>query len=78
MRTRWKTINCTELNDEAELEFETGALRVIHTPGHTPGSCSFLREADRTLIAGDCVLKRMTPNPVFRRIQSILQDDFRP
>jgi glyoxylase-like metal-dependent hydrolase (beta-lactamase superfamily II) len=55
---------CTALNDEAELEFETGALRVIHTPGHTPGSCSFLREADRTLIAGDCVLKRVTPNPV--------------
>src|SRR5437764_976986 len=40
------------------------ALRVIHTPGHTPGSCSFLREADRTVIAGDCVLKRITPNPV--------------
>jgi glyoxylase-like metal-dependent hydrolase (beta-lactamase superfamily II) len=39
-------------------------LRVVHTPGHTPGSCSFLREADRTIIAGDCVLKRVTPNPV--------------
>jgi glyoxylase-like metal-dependent hydrolase (beta-lactamase superfamily II) len=56
--------HCTPLNDEDELEFETGALRVIHTPGHTPGSCSFLREADRTVIAGDCVLKRVTPNPV--------------
>jgi glyoxylase-like metal-dependent hydrolase (beta-lactamase superfamily II) len=54
----------SELKDEAELEFATGSLRVIHTPGHTPGSCSFLREADRTLIAGDCVLKRITPNPV--------------
>jgi len=53
-----------ELTDDAELEFENGALRVVHTPGHTPGSCSFLREADRTLIAGDCVLKRVTPNPV--------------
>ena len=53
-----------EIVDEEELEFETGALRVIHTPGHTPGSCSFLREADRTVIAGDCVLKRITPNPV--------------
>src|ERR1044071_249695 len=53
-----------ELKDEMELEFATGSLRVIHTPGHTPGSCSFLREADRTLIAGDCVLKRITPNPV--------------
>src|SRR5690242_11297982 len=56
--------HCTPLADEDEFEFETGALRVIHTPGHTPGSCSFLREADRTIIAGDCVLKRITPNPV--------------
>ncbi|HEX8162029.1 MAG TPA: MBL fold metallo-hydrolase [Pyrinomonadaceae bacterium] len=53
-----------ELRDEAELEFATGALRVVHTPGHTPGSCSFVREADRTILAGDCVLKRVTPNPV--------------
>src|SRR3989440_4288776 len=53
-----------ELTDEAELEFESGTLQVIHTPGHTPGSCSFIRHADRTLIAGDCVLKRITPNPI--------------
>ena len=53
-----------ELKDEGELGFAGGALRVVHTPGHTPGSCSFLREADRTIIAGDCVLKRVTPNPV--------------
>lgn len=53
-----------ELLDEQELEFETGALRIVHTPGHTPGSCSFVREADRTVIAGDCVLKRITPNPI--------------
>jgi glyoxylase-like metal-dependent hydrolase (beta-lactamase superfamily II) len=56
--------HCTELIDGNELEFDAGSLRVIHTPGHTPGSCSFLREADRTVIAGDCVLKRITPNPV--------------
>lgn len=54
----------TELQDNAELEFANGSLRVVHTPGHTPGSCSFLREADRTVFAGDCVLKRITPNPV--------------
>lgn len=53
-----------ELVDEEELRFERGTLRVVHTPGHTPGSCSFIREADRTIIAGDCVLKRITPNPV--------------
>jgi glyoxylase-like metal-dependent hydrolase (beta-lactamase superfamily II) len=50
--------------DDSELEFESGSLRIVHTPGHTPGSCSFVREADRTVIAGDCVLKRITPNPV--------------
>jgi glyoxylase-like metal-dependent hydrolase (beta-lactamase superfamily II) len=54
----------SSLNDDAELEFTSGSLRVVHTPGHTPGSCSFIREADRTVIAGDCVLKRITPNPV--------------
>ena len=52
------------LSDEMELEFESGSLRVLHTPGHTPGSCSFVREADRTIICGDCVLKRITPNPI--------------
>ena len=54
----------SELRDEEELLFSNGALRVVHTPGHTPGSCSFVREADRTVIAGDCVLKRVTPNPI--------------
>lgn len=53
-----------ELKDEMEIEFAGGVLKVLHTPGHTPGSCSFLREANRTIIAGDCVLKRFTPNPI--------------
>ena len=52
------------LYDEMELEFDGGNLRVLHTPGHTPGSCTFVREANRTLICGDCVLKRITPNPI--------------
>ncbi|MEP6900872.1 MAG: MBL fold metallo-hydrolase [Actinomycetota bacterium] len=54
----------SELRDEMELEFASGTLKVLHTPGHTPGSCSFIREANRTLIVGDCVLKRITPNPI--------------
>lgn len=52
------------LDDNDDLEFESGAIKVLHTPGHTPGSCSFVREANRTLICGDCVLKRITPNPI--------------
>lgn len=54
----------SELRDEAEIEFASGVLKVLHTPGHTPGSCCLLREADRTLIAGDTILKRITPNPI--------------
>ncbi len=54
----------SDLQDEAELEFSNGVLKILHTPGHTPGSCSFVREANRTLICGDCVLKRITPNPI--------------
>jgi glyoxylase-like metal-dependent hydrolase (beta-lactamase superfamily II) len=52
------------LADEQEIEFERGSLKVIHTPGHTPGSCSFVRESNRTIVCGDCVLKRITPNPI--------------
>lgn len=54
----------SELRDETELEFENGSIKVLHTPGHTPGSCSFIRESTRTLYCGDCVLKRITPNPI--------------
>ncbi|CAN5420346.1 MBL fold metallo-hydrolase [soil metagenome] len=54
----------SELRDAMELEFSSGTLKVLHTPGHTPGSCSFVREANRTIIVGDCVLKRITPNPI--------------
>lgn len=50
--------------DEQEFVFASGALRVIHTPGHTPGSACLLREANRLLLAGDTILKNITPNPV--------------
>lgn len=50
--------------DEQEFVFTTGSLRVVHTPGHTPGSCCLLREANRLLLTGDTVLKSITPNPV--------------
>jgi glyoxylase-like metal-dependent hydrolase (beta-lactamase superfamily II) len=50
--------------DDQEFVFASGALRVVHTPGHTPGSCCLLRESNRLLIAGDTVLKNITPNPM--------------
>lgn len=50
--------------DEQEFVFASGSLRVIHTPGHTPGSCSLLRESNRLMLTGDTILKNITPNPV--------------
>ena len=32
-----------------------GGLRVVHTPGHSPGHVSFLHEPSRTLITGDAM-----------------------
>lgn len=32
-----------------------GGLRVVHTPGHTPGHVSFLHESSGTLITGDAL-----------------------
>lgn len=44
---------------------EIGGLRVIETPGHTPGHLSFWGEDDRVLILGDVLFHR---NPVtFRK-----------
>lgn len=50
--------------DEQEFVFASGALRAIHTPGHTPGSSCLLRESNRLLLTGDTILKTITPNPV--------------
>lgn len=50
--------------DDEEFIFQSGSLRVVHTPGHTPGSCSLFRESNRLLLSGDTVLKNITPNPV--------------
>src|SRR5262249_54912421 len=53
--------------DEQEFAFASGALRVVHTPGHTPGSSCLLRESNRLMLAGDTILKNITPNPVLNR-----------
>lgn len=42
-----------EINDRDEIKFGNTVLKVIHTPGHTPGSCSFLVE--NCLFSGDTV-----------------------
>jgi glyoxylase-like metal-dependent hydrolase (beta-lactamase superfamily II) len=43
-----------ELEDGQVLEVG-GGLRVVHTPGHTPGHVSLLHEPTRLLITGDAI-----------------------
>lgn len=52
------------LEDEDEIVFEHESLKVLHTPGHTPGSICLVRASNRTVFASDTVLKNITPNPV--------------
>lgn len=44
----------TELVDGQVIDVG-GGLRVIHTPGHTPGHVSLLHESSRVLITGDAI-----------------------
>jgi glyoxylase-like metal-dependent hydrolase (beta-lactamase superfamily II) len=67
------------LEDEDEIIFEHESLKVIHTPGHTPGSICLVRTSNRLVFSSDTVLKNITPNPLLspdpldgsRRFQSL-------
>ena len=39
-------------------------LKVIHTPGHTSGSCCFYECYRKILFSGDHIIKHITPNPL--------------
>jgi glyoxylase-like metal-dependent hydrolase (beta-lactamase superfamily II) len=43
-----------ELTDGQVVPF-AGGIRVIHTPGHSPGHASYLHEGSGTLITGDAI-----------------------
>ncbi|MFN3976026.1 MAG: MBL fold metallo-hydrolase [Aquificaceae bacterium] len=47
-----------ELKEGMEIRLGRGALKVIHTPGHTPGLCCLYDEENKVLIAGDLLFKR--------------------
>ena len=45
------------LKDNMELPVGDLKIRVIHTPGHTPGLCCLYIEEEKVLIAGDLLFK---------------------
>jgi glyoxylase-like metal-dependent hydrolase (beta-lactamase superfamily II) len=54
VRGSWPTLETSPDRTVADGE-HVGSLRVIATPGHTPGHVSYFDERDRTLIAGDAI-----------------------
>ena len=55
------------LGDGEELPY-CGGIRIIHTPGHTPGHICLYHTASRTLIAGDALFVedgKLAPAPSF-------------
>lgn len=54
-----KVDNCIPLQDQQEI----AGLKILHTPGHTPGSISLFDSSTRALFCGDN-LHTMFPKPV--------------
>jgi glyoxylase-like metal-dependent hydrolase (beta-lactamase superfamily II) len=52
---RWTPFTPDATVEDGELITGSGGLRVIHTPGHSPGHIALLHEPTRTVLAGDAV-----------------------
>lgn len=53
-----------ELQGGDELDFDGGVLRVIHLPGHCGGHICLYEPEGKDFLAGDFILKHITPNPI--------------
>jgi len=40
-----------------DVSFGNCVLKIIHTPGHSPGSICFIDEREKIMLVGDCVFK---------------------
>lgn len=45
------------IDDEDTIKFADTELKVIHTPGHSPGSVCFVDEKEKIIFGGDCLFK---------------------
>jgi len=64
--------------DGTEFEGEGYHLKIVHTPGHTPGSCCIYELGQKILFSGDTLIKHITPNPllVIKRTE-LLDPDYK-
>jgi len=49
-------------------------LRVIHSPGHSPGGCCLYESRQKVLFSGDHIIKHITPNPLMELKRNHLSD----
>lgn len=59
----------TPLADGDTFAFEGGELKAVHLPGHALGHTGFLDRSTGTLIGGDHLLEKVTPNPIMEPVQ---------
>lgn len=52
----------TPLTDGSRISFGASSLEVVHSPGHTPGSTSFLLD-EKMLFTGDIIMKESIGRP---------------
>ncbi len=52
-------------------------LRVIHTPGHSPGAICLYESRQKILFSGDHIIKHITPNPLMEiRRENLLDPNY--
>lgn len=60
----------TVMEDGTVFEFDDFNLRVIHTPGHSPGSVSLFNQSDGALYTGDSLVPEIISNPTIEKTGS--------
>jgi len=82
MRTRFSSFreladplgDVSLMEDGDEFAGDDYHLRVIHTPGHSPGSCCLYESQQKILFSGDHIIKHITPNPLIAINRNHLRD----
>ncbi|MFX1533053.1 MAG: MBL fold metallo-hydrolase [Promethearchaeota archaeon] len=63
--------NAKTVTEGFVFTFDTFSLKVIETPGHTPGCISFWDDKNKVLFSGDHILPSITPNPLIQILKPI-------
>jgi glyoxylase-like metal-dependent hydrolase (beta-lactamase superfamily II) len=66
------TVSTMKAGDE--IDGDGYHLKIIHTPGHTAGSCCIYESGHKILFSGDHIIKHITPNPLAELKRSHLID----